>query len=973
MDTIRRISRRALFRLALLTALALPGAVPDALAAAKAASKAAPKPPATAISNPEAELKPFKEATFLLPVGSKVSSRWVLPPTEKTHLSATLSVGAEGSPLIGNGDGTLIAPDRQFMIAVAPKPSAFAHLANGVLVLATGRDLGLLAEPKEKSTDKNGVPIVGFQPLVALPVTKIDVLATAGQAVYGAGQNPQTGRHALYRLRVVKGGGLQDLELVYESREAITAVAADDDAVFVATGRSIVSISRQDGSIRPIYTHPSATVKELAITAGGLMVSTGSKLVLAGKNGALEIMRSSGHRIAMQGGSLFILFQHSLGVLALDNLANLARFNLAVRPLGAGEAPLPLTITGVHFFDPTLASLNLTDSFDRASVRRIVAQVDYRFAPSAKGTRRHTVTVSWHEPTGGRLLSTAFPVVLPPRASSAVLSAVIGEEPGRGGYTPQRQPPDRSIFRFGEDALGIRYPGEYRVLIQVDGIPAGEGAFTLVGPAKPIEAIAYDDLAMLRTFLGQGLSPQHRNEFGQPLLHSAIILGSAGAVELLLKAGADASATDAKETSALELLDEFFLRANWQEKAELLVRYGANVDVAVTIGKDRVPLALAVHDPGYAAFLTKRTANIYARHPVTQETLLGRATSSHWMCTDELLSALIQRGANVNASGKALGGMAGTQERTPLWNAIYFDDADCVDLLLSKGASVAVVQRPQEPLPEQSALAFALERLLNGATDADSLQIAAQRRIVRLLLNKGAALKPREAYLMFRGEGPSYFDQAAMTRMLEQGDLALTVASKSSDPGIQELALRSHLGRIRRLTLAAKSEYELKDAYEHCRQAFTLAEARYPTRQLDLTPDIQPSVQGVPGKPFLGIQLLKRDEAGAYVHKLEAGAAAARAGLRVGDIILAMDTRKIAVAADVATMVAELAPGVPVRVTFRRDDPPQFSDLLLSCGVMEKELKEQALAGMNLSRWLSANPDSASAAPVRALLGEAAR
>lgn len=971
MDTIRRINRRALFRLALLAALTLPGAVPGALAAAKAASKATPKPPAKALASPQAALKPFKEATFLLPAGSKVSSRWVLPPTEKTQLSATLSVGAEGSPLIGNGDGTLIAPDREFMIAVAPKPSAFAHLANGVLVLAVGKDLGLLAEPKDKTTDKKGVPIVGFQPLVALPVNKIDVLAAAGQAVYGAGLNPQTGRHALYRLRVVKGGGLQDLELIYESSQAITAVTADDETVFVAVGPSVVGVSRQDGSVSPIYTHPSATVNGLAATAGGLMVSTGSELVLAGKNGALEIMRSTGHRIAMQGGSLFILFQRSLGVLALGNLANLARFNLAVRPLGGDEAPSPLTITGVHFFDLTLDRPNLTDSFDRASVRRIVAQVDYRFPPAAKGTRRHTATVSWHEPTGGLLLSTAVPVVLPPRVSSGVVAAVIGEEPGRGGYLPQRKSPDRSIYRFGKDALGVRYPGQYRVLIQVDGIPAGEGTFYLVGPAKPFEAIVYDDMSMLQTLLGQGLSPRHKDEDGDPLLHLAVRFGSTRAVELLLKAGADPNATDKDGTPALSLLSTLFTPSDWQGKAELLIRHGANVNAVV--GKDRVPLAISASlNPAYMTFLVNRGADIFAPHPLTKETLLGMVATGYRMCTDDLVSALLQRGANLNAYGKDLGGIAGLDNYTVLGNAIRFAEPDCVDLLLRKGASPTVVQRVPNG-PARSALAAALETLHYGAAGGETDRLDAKRQVVRLLLNKGAALKPGEGFFMFRGEGPSYFDQAAMTRMLEQDDSALQEATRSGDPAIQELALRGHLGRIRKRTLAAGSESELKDAYAHCRQAFKLAEARYPTRQLDVLPDIQPSLQGAPGKPFLGIHLLKRDEAGAYVQKLEAGAAAARAGLRAGDIVLAMDTRKIAVAADVAATVSGLAPGVPVRITFRRDDPLQFPDLLLSCGVLEKELKEHALAEMNLSRWLSAHPESASAAPVRALLGEATR
>lgn len=75
------------------------------------------------------------------------------------------------------------------------------------------------------------------------------------------------------------------------------------------------------------------------------------------------------------------------------------------------------------------------------------------------------------------------------------------------------------------------------------------------------------------------------------------------------------------------------------------------------------------------------------------------------------------------------------------------------------------------------------------------------------------------------------------------------------------------------------------------------------------------------------------------MQKLAFSSAAARVGLSVVDILLAMDTRKIAVTEDVATIVSGLAPRVPVRLTFLRDEPAQFPELLLTCGVLEKELK----------------------------------
>jgi len=43
-------------------------------------------------------------------------------------------------------------------------------------------------------------------------------------------------------------------------------------------------------------------------------------------------------------------------------------------------------------------------------------------------------------------------------------------------------------------------------------------------------------------------------------------------------------------------------------------------------------------------------------------------------------------------------------------------------------------------------------------------------------------------------------------------------------------------------------------------------------------------------------------------------------------------------------------------------------DLLLACGILEKAMREPAMAEMNLGRWLAANPKAEQADGVRALL-----
>lgn len=57
---------------------------------------------------------------------------------------------------------------------------------------------------------------------------------------------------------------------------------------------------------------------------------------------------------------------------------------------------------------------------------------------------------------------------------------------------------------------------------------------------------------------------------------------------------------------------------------------------------------------------------------------------------------------------------------------------------------------------------------------------------------------------------------------------------------------------------------------------------------------------------------------GAYVGRVSPDSPAARAGLTVGDVILALDGRQVRTADDVQAVLAELAPGAVVSVTYER-------------------------------------------------------
>lgn len=1005
MDTVRRMIMRSILVMMFTMLIFASWQDCEVFAAPKKQPKAPAKeskspvvsePVVSTPAAPEPEISLFRDATFMLPKGSRVSARWILPPTQNYRYNPMISVDASGSPVIGYDYISrvyLMNPVKEFLIAVEAKLSGITHLANGVLLLAAEKDLGLLAEPQQKAFDEKGVPIAGFQPIISLPLQKINLLSSAGNDVFCAGLNPQTGRHALYILRTVKGAGLKDVELLYESREAITAIAGNEDAAFVAEGRNVINVSRKDGSVRLLYTHPSDTVTGLSVTPAGIVAATNKELVLAGENAAIEIMRSSGHRIASRDGTVYVFFNTSMGVLAIENLADLKRFNLAVRPAAQGEVSTPLSITGVRFFEsgpPPFAPRDFAESFERTSVRRIVAQIDYRGASDSKETRQHTITVLWHEPTGSRLLSVSYPAILKPRTSTGQMFASIGGETDIK-YAPPHHLNSKGLltYRFGNDALGLHYPGRYRVMVQVDGIPAGEWSFNLTGQAKPVEVLIYDDMTALQSMLNQGLNPGQKNDNGIPILNLAVQFGSAQAVELLLKKGANPNDTDKEGRPPLS---ECLNGPDWRAKAELLVRYGANVNAAA--GSDGTPL---VHSnsfrPDFTAFLIENGADIHSKNTYKKTLVEEIAQNNGTMCTEDIITLLLKRGADLNAAAKEW------PWYSFLGQAISRANYECVALLLNKGASVTVVQREKDR-PARSALSLALGTLLENTTNKYGKEypesITAGRQIVRLLMSRGAKLTPGkklltssifyiedfgrqldersaitsgETRIMFSGEALSFFDTEEISRTLDQDDAALEVATKSSDPAIRELALKNHLGRVRELTYASRKKSDLiYFVHDHCKEAFKLAEARYKPMQLDVVPDIQAPGQGTQNKSPLGALLLKRVEGGAYIQRILPGSAAARAGLRAGDIILALDTQKMKDADEIFSAVSRLTPGMPVRVTFLRDDPMLIPELPLTCGVLEKGIDEKGLAEMHLTRWLAANPDAEQARAVRSLL-----
>lgn len=930
----------------------------------------------------------FKNATFLLPKGIRIAPRWIIPPSDADWNSEIFSIDQNATPWIGRSTPAnfiILQPTKEYAIAFSPSISNFLHLKNGVMLLISGNSVGFMAKPGARNLTDTKIPKVSFQPIISFPLKSIEAVGQYENSFYCAGLSPTTKRYSLYALRSLKGGGLTDMELLYESEEAISAIAANAESIYIAKGQQVVRINRTDGAITQFYTHPSDKVIDIVPLKSGVLIGTSQEVVYAGENGTIGIFRSTGQRIILRQNVLYIFFSQSLGVLALDNIEDIERFNFSVKPVSAKTDKLPISLGGVKFFESGAEPYTqkiFADSFDKSSIRRIVAQIDFKVQP-IKQEQKHTLTVNWYEPTGGRLRNQSYSLRIKPSATTQQLFAAIGEEPDKKGYIPRTKGKGGLTWILGKDSLGLRYPGRYQMDIQLDGSKIGEWYFTISGKNTFFDALFYDDLPMIKTILDQTPINEYMDQDGNSFLNLAIEYGSVEAVRLILDKGINPNVQDGQGKKPLEHLQPRIPEA--VKKAELLVKHGANInDVA---GPDQEPIIFQIYDDDVILFLIKNGVDLYKKNKNNQTVIDRVAFDYSNKCSDEFLSALSSRGIDLNMKSSGF-----SPYKSKLGLAITASDYECVERLLKRGVSTSGVQSKTYNEPERSALYVALKELYERTIQkygrkSTEEEMTNSRKIVHLLMDKGAKLAPGKKHLttryfeelnnysrmyssddhykrfqeedalsrtgegrvMFQGESPLFFSREEMVAMLEADDSALDEASRSNDESIRQMALYVQLDRVRELVGAAKEDIYLSTAHDHCKEAFKIAENRYKPMQLNYIPD-QSSLSGK------GMFLLPREEGGAYVQKVVEGEAAAVAGLLPGDIILAVDTQKVKKVDELRTILMSLSPGLPVVVTILRANPSELPELPLTCGILEYARKEKNLAQMNLGQWLNSKP-----------------
>ena len=277
------------------------------------------------------------ETTLLLPLSAGISTRWVLPPAGpefiRLHQDARLnfSVDHEGHVWLGLADGTVLCPQKGYNFKLPETFWDFVCLDNGAMLFATASRLSLLhvADVAPGSASDT----ISLQPVAMLPPNCSRMVKGAENCLYFI-CNDETARENtvwLFKPQSYQGSrGIPEYQKVFVSESPVSAVAGDGVNTWVASGRMILKVDAQK-QLHRHYMHPHQAIVDLAYTtSGALFYSTGFATGYAGVNGAIELLNTRAPLITCAGSSLYVLFSHDFGVMAIDGIDKMLNFD---RPL----------------------------------------------------------------------------------------------------------------------------------------------------------------------------------------------------------------------------------------------------------------------------------------------------------------------------------------------------------------------------------------------------------------------------------------------------------------------------------------------------------------------------------------------------------------------------------------------------------------------------------------------------------------
>ena len=336
-----------------------------------------------------------------LPADCGVEVRWVSPPLDADQLwnngwsgkyentfRVHFEVDASGQPWFSirqtdKAPSQILNPLRQYRFALSHPWQGMVCLDNGASLYYTTHDLGFIGSTDEPSV-KNGLPILPFQPLVALPLLNCRVYSDAHDAIYVVGQSDE-GSQEVYLLQpeMLSDGRhrvLRSLRKVFTASAGnIEAATGDGRTTFISLGQAVARVTA-DGQTQPeILVHPEEIIRQLAYSPDvGLFYATDDAVGMAGENGAWDFLPVTWSQIALRGDSLYVCRYEDWGIFALDHISHLARYaKKGPYTLKVPTKP-PLEVNKIEFTavheDPNV-TYTTGDDFTRANLNSVKAKV----------------------------------------------------------------------------------------------------------------------------------------------------------------------------------------------------------------------------------------------------------------------------------------------------------------------------------------------------------------------------------------------------------------------------------------------------------------------------------------------------------------------------------------------------------------------------------------------------------------------
>ncbi|MBM4029047.1 MAG: hypothetical protein FJ280_27165, partial [Planctomycetes bacterium] len=351
---------------------------------------------------PESEALPGVK--LVLPAAAKIKVGWVCPPLDEQQVldapwrDLRFAVDASGQPWLAvPGQNLVLNPVGRYRFSLSHRFSDFACLDNGALLFQTDRDLGFVGLT-DKPVVQEGQAVLPFQPAVSLPLSGCRLYAGAGDCLYVAGAGPE-GNYEVHLLQPESTSGgakrtLRRFRKIFECPEPIRAVTGDGTLTFVSFGRVIARIGRPGRTKPELIVHPTDDVTDLAwLPDAGLFYATETAVGVATDEGPWDFLGCCGHQIDLRGGTLYVLFTHTLGVLALDNIADVARHRPPATPAGRTQEP-PAKVTDLRFYAPEddrNGKHIYATTFDGAKVRMVSAS--FRIQPTRRVEQKIRMTI----------------------------------------------------------------------------------------------------------------------------------------------------------------------------------------------------------------------------------------------------------------------------------------------------------------------------------------------------------------------------------------------------------------------------------------------------------------------------------------------------------------------------------------------------------------------------------------------------